>query len=724
MADEKEIICPACWAQNPAGAQECRACGAAIPDTLPGSPQSETSAVSPLSNASHKESAPESATFTGADNALMPGLAPGSTLAERYRIVHEIGRGGMGIVYLAEDTYLDNLRMAIKILPRQIPPDLNAEKRLKREALTAMGLSHDNIMRLFSFDQYRGQSFLVMEYVNGPTLDDLLLGRGKLTPAEVALFMRPVCEALQYAHEKGVVHRDIKPANIMLALPEDSPFRTGKSKSADVSPRAATVTITIDPNAPAPSATPTPQNVSKPDFSRFGYEDALKVKVKLCDFGIAQQLRQTMTRLTGTAIIGSPVYMAPEQLQGGKTDHRTDIYALGTTVYELLSGTVPFDGPLHSITYQIVEKDPPPVPGVDEALSDAVRKCLAKDPRNRWQNATELAQALEDALEGKSAGAYSPESARRSSQLKSGTRPSQTAPAHGTRPERIKVTERKVADLRVAKLSFEERFFDKTLEEMKQYRLLHGDSEELLKFAAECVDYLVSRREFPHAHEFCQFVALIDQENPNVYLTLGRIQRVLGRTSDAERNLRLAMIYGADEKAVEKELRGTLSELRESGLTGTRERPIQMTAPRIAGYIAGLVCAISLTLVFAYFAGAFLSQYGQMLSCLAGGAVLLVVSGSAGIFLTAVFAGKLADTRNRLAKTRQYLARHGYAGGWLGIAILSTGASFLAKWLWGAPTYWQVFLMVFAFTTWAGSAFYSWYVVYSALSERQSANRP
>jgi hypothetical protein len=89
-----------------------------------------------------------------------------------------------------------------------------------------------------------------------------------------------------------------------------------------------------------------------------------------------------------------------------------------------------------------------------------------------------------------------------------------------------------------------------------------------------------------------------------------------------------------------------------------------------------------------------------------------------------VFAGKLADTRNRLAKTRQYLARHGYAGGWLGIAILSTGASFLAKWLWGAPTYWQVFLMVFAFTTWAGSAFYSWYVVYSALSERQSANRP
>jgi len=717
VADEKEIICPVCWAHNPAGAIACRACGAAIPDTLPGTPQAETRGITSPSDSSSAGATPEHATFASAE---ITGFAPGSMLAERYRIVHEIGRGGMGIVYLAEDTYLDNLRIAIKILPRQVPPDLNAEKRLKREALTAMALSHDNIMRLFSFDQYRGQSFLVMEYINGPTLDDLLLHRGKLTPAEVALFMRPVCEALQYAHGKGVVHRDIKPANIMLALPEDSPFRSAKAKSADVSPHAATVTITIDPNAPAHPTPPIARDSSKPDFSRFGYEDALKAKVKLCDFGIAQQLRQTMTRLTGTALIGSPVYMAPEQLQGGKTDHRTDIYALGATVYELLSGNVPFNGPLHSVTYQIVEKEPLPVPGVDEALSDAVRKCLAKDPRNRWQNATELAQALEDALEGKSAGAYSPDSARRPSQMKSGASAFQAAP----RPEKMKVTDRKTADLRVARLSFEERFFDKTLEEMRQYRLLHGDSEELLKFAAECVDYLVSRREFAHAHEFCQFVALIDKENPNVYLTLGRIQRVLGRASDAERNLRLAMIYGADEKAVEKELRGTLSELRAGGPTGAREKPIQMTVPRIAGYAGGLVCAIGLTLALAYFAGTSLSPYGQMLSCLAGGAVLLIVSSSAGIFLTAVFAGNFSDIGDRLAKTRQYLAKHGYAGGWLGIAGLATGASFLAKWLWDVPEYWQVFLMVFGFTAWAGSAIYSWYVVYSALSERPSAKLP
>jgi serine/threonine protein kinase/ribosomal protein L40E len=719
--DKKEKICPVCWAFNRADASVCRACGAGISDVAAGERGGDTGASSSGGTTSHSRF--ESAEFPDSGGIQMTGPAAGSLLAERYRIVHEIARGGMGIVYLAEDTYLDNLRVAIKILPRQIPPDATAEKRLKREALTAMALSHDNIMRLYSFDQHEGQSFLVMEYINGPPLDDLVAQKGRLTPAEAALFMRPTCEALQYAHEKGVVHRDIKPANIMLALPEDSRFRSGKKAAAPrVSPNAAT--RIIDAKAPAPPRQEEPA-AEKPDLSQFTYEDAMTAKVKLCDFGIAQQVRQTMTRLTGTSLIGSPVYMAPEQLQGGKVDHRTDIYALGTTVYELLSGVVPFDGPIHSLTYQIVEKDPPPVPGVDESLNNVVMKCLAKDPRNRWQSCREFAQALEDALEGKAVEGYVPDRDfdRRASQMKDGSRLSSSV-TRGDRADKTKKTDRRVADLRVAKLSFETKLFGKALEEMKQYRLLHGDSDELLTFGAECVDKLVSQREFSHAHEFCQFVALIDQENPNVYLTLGRVQRVLGRTTDAERSLRLAMIYGADEQAVEKELRGTLAELKSGALTGMAGRPVQMTAARIAGYVAGLVLAVGLTLVLAYFAGRSFSTHNQILSCVAGGAVLLVISGSAGIILTSVFAGRFDEVSDRLTKTRQYLARHGYAGGWLGIGVIGAAASFVATRIYGEPTYWPVFLAVFAITAWAGSTLYSWHVVYSALSARQSPAIP
>jgi len=728
VADEKDRICPVCWARNPAGAAVCRACGAGMSGAA-AAPAKDTAGPSstplPEATASQEAFATESDESPTPANLMWTSPEVGALLANRYRIVYEIARGGMGIVYLAEDSYLDNLRVAVKILPRQVPPDVNAEKRLKREALTAMALSHDNIMRLFSFDQDKGQSFLVMEYINGPTLDDLLASRGRLTPAEVGLFLRPVCEALQYAHDKGVVHRDIKPANVMLQLPEDSPFRSGKSRNpSTVSPNTATVTVTVKPGS-VPETPPEPTEMARPELSQFSYDDALKAKVKLCDFGIAQQLRQTMTRLTGTSIIGSPIYMSPEQLQGGKIDHRTDIYALGTAVFELLSGQVPFDGPIHGLTYQIIEKEAPSVPGVDQAISDVVLKCLSKEPRDRWQSCVEFADALEDALAGKAGGEYSPEKATRRKPLKGkGEAPLSSTSAQRGRSDATKKTDRRVADLRVAKMSFEARLFDKSLSEMKQYRLLHGDSDELLTFAAECVDKLVNMRDYSQAHEFCQFVVLIDQENPNVYLTLGRVQRVLGRTEDAERSLRLAMIYGADEKAVEKELRGTLTELRETSVHGGLRGPVQMTAARIAGYVGALIPAIGVTMGAAYYAGVIFVGYGQIAACAAVGIILMVLSGAAGIVLTTVFAGKFEGARTRMTKARQYLAHHGYAGGWLGIAVVGLVASMAVRWLLGESWDWQVFLLVFGFTIWAASILYSWYVVYSALSQRPSSNLP
>jgi len=707
----------------------CRACGASLAGVVASTntedpqPAAKTQPPSSPSGTARADQPPKA---DNADTEIQ-------MLAERYRLVYEIARGGMGIVYLAEDTYQDNLLVAIKLLAVSLSPDLQAEKRLKREARTAMQLSHSNIMRLYSFDQNQGQSFLVMEYINGPTLEGLTEKRGRLTPAEVALFMGPTCEALDYAHNQGVVHRDIKPANIMLTLPPDSPFASKKGrrrKKSSTGSSSQTVTLggsgaTATPPEPAPPNAQ--ENDKAKPLSEFTIEDGRSAGVKLCDFGIAQQLRQTMTRLTGTSLIGSPVYMSPEQLEGTKVDHHTDIYSLGVSVYEMLTGELPFNGPMHSLTYQIMEKDPPPVKGVDKMLSDVVLKSMAKTPRDRWQTCVEFARALEDAVAGKITQISVPETTygRRTKAMKDGTHLSTdvSTSTRRTVPDRTKMTDRHVADIRLAKLSFDEKLYDKTLEEMKQFRLLHGESDELLTFAAQCVDTLVQRRAFAQAHDFCQFVLLIDEENPNVYLTLGRVQRVLGRTTDAERNLRLAMMYGADENVVEKELRGTLSELRDiGGEIGGAVKVLHITPARIGGYVGGELFAVGLSFIISILLSSpFHGQGRYIASYIVSGVVLAVLAGAANLLLTTVCAGPFDQLSKRSGLVKAYLAGHGYAVGLLGIAALGVLAWLLSSTLFAGrmDDSSVAFALIFGITMWLGSVFYSWFVVYNALSQKR-----
>lgn len=717
MAEASEKVCPACWARNSANTDVCRACGARL--------TGEAGASAPRAEEAEPASPPGAARIAQPPKTGPASIEP-QMLAGRYRLVFEIARGGMGIVYFAEDTFLDDLKVAIKLLPATISPDLNAEKRLKREALTAMSLSHDNIMRLYSFDQYQGQSFLVMEYINGPTLEGLTLQRSRLTPAETALFMRPVCEALDYAHGKGVVHRDIKPANIMLSLPDDSPFssKLKRKRRAAVDPSSPTVAFSDLGGGEAVKADSPPagEHATGKPLSEFGIDDAQNAKVKICDFGIAQQLRQTMTRLTGTSLIGSPIYMSPEQLEGAKVDHRTDIYALGVSVYEMLTGNPPFDGPMHSLTYQIMEKGPPPVKGVDRGLSDVVLKCMAKDPRDRWQTCAEFAAALEAALEGRGTQVTVPESAygRRAKTMRQDTGLSSTVSTRRTPADKTRATDRRMADLRMANLSFEEKLYDKALEEMKQFRLLHGDSDDLLNFAAQCVDALVQRRAFAQAHDYCQFVVLIDSENPNVYLTLGRIERVLGRSSDAERNLRLAMMYGAEDGTVEKELRGTLSDIR--GEAGGF-RIFQLTPARIGAFVASELAAIGFSITLALLLTGGRGEHSGLY--LISGVMLAVIAGAASILLATAFSGPLTELGRRAAGVKAYLARHGYAVGLLAVAIMGALSWLLSRALFPDQTEQpEAFVLVFGTVVWLGSILYSWFVVHSALTEKRSRGIP
>ena len=138
-------------------------------------------------------------------------------LANRYRIVRQLGLGGMGSVWLAEDTLLDNKQFAIKMLPSILVSNKRAYRQLKDEALVAMKLTHPNIVQIRAFEESEGNPFLVMDYVDGQTLDDYLAEKGKLSEVDTIRLLKPIAVALDYAHGKGVVHRDVKPGNVMIA---------------------------------------------------------------------------------------------------------------------------------------------------------------------------------------------------------------------------------------------------------------------------------------------------------------------------------------------------------------------------------------------------------------------------------------------------------------------------------------------------------------------------
>ena len=211
-----------------------------------------------------------------------------SVLASRYRIIRQLGQGGMGSVWLAEDTQLDNKLFAIKMLPSILVSNKRAYNQLKSEALVAMKLVHPNIVQIRAFEENNGNPFLVMDYIDGETLDDWLGDRGQelgVSEEDVIRLLKPIAEALDYAHTEGVVHRDVKPTNVMIRK-DGRPF--------------------------------------------------------IMDFGIAREIQETLTRVTGKLSSGTLLYMSPEQLNGDMPKKEQDIYSFAAMVYECLKGEPPF----------------------------------------------------------------------------------------------------------------------------------------------------------------------------------------------------------------------------------------------------------------------------------------------------------------------------------------------------------------------------------------------
>ena len=250
-------------------------------------------------------------------------------LAGRYRIVRQLGQGGMGSVWLAEDTQLDDKLFAIKMLPSILIANKRAFAQLKAEALTAMKLAHPNIVTLRAFDENKGNPFLVMDYVEGKTLEDCLSETGSMSEAELALLV-PIAEAIDYAHRQGVVHRDIKPSNIMIRT-DGTPF--------------------------------------------------------ILDFGIAREVKDTMTRVTGKLSSGTLLYMSPEQLNGDAPSPAQDVYSFAAMLYECLKGDPPFVR--GAVEDQIKHKEPEPLPP-EIGIASSIMRGLAKTPEERPSTCMEV----------------------------------------------------------------------------------------------------------------------------------------------------------------------------------------------------------------------------------------------------------------------------------------------------------------------------------------------
>lgn len=265
----------------------------------------------------------------------------------RYKIVRELGRGAMGVVYHAEDPHIGR---AVAVKTIRLNEVTNAQERARlrerlfREARSAGMLSHPGIVTIYDVDQQDDLAYIAMEFVDGPTLDEVMSRAEPLAPRQMFDVLGQTAVALDYAHSKGIVHRDVKPANIML-----------------------------DPEGAA----------------------------KITDFGIAKVTASEQFTLTG-AIVGTPHYMAPEQVQGHPLDGRADQFSLAVIAFEMLTGEKPFTGEqLTTVVYRIVAEEPAPVARINATLSAPIeavlRKGLAKKPEARYRTCQEMVDALESA---------------------------------------------------------------------------------------------------------------------------------------------------------------------------------------------------------------------------------------------------------------------------------------------------------------------------------------
>lgn len=275
----------------------------------------------------------------------------GKTISNRYIVEEILGQGGMSAVYKGTDPNLKRV-VAIKVIHSHLSSNPDFVQRFEEEAAAVAQLRHHGIIQVYDFNRDDDLYYMILEFVPGETLQDHLKrlndnGR-KLSHSQAMEYMAGICDAVDYAHQRGMIHRDIKPANLMLTT-------TGQ--------------------------------------------------VILMDFGIAKIVGGTRHTATG-AVVGTAMYMSPEQIRGEQPDRRTDVYSLGVTLFEMVSGRPPFDSNSAMTLMMMHINDPVPNiktlnPDVPDALVAIINKALAKDPNNRYQTTAQMAAALRNVLSAK-----------------------------------------------------------------------------------------------------------------------------------------------------------------------------------------------------------------------------------------------------------------------------------------------------------------------------------
>jgi serine/threonine protein kinase/Tfp pilus assembly protein PilF len=315
------VKCPKCHTDNPSDSKYCKECATQLPSI-------EGAAVTETMEAPREE------------------LTRGTTFAERYEIIEELGKGGMGRVYRVEDIKLKQ-EVALKLIKPEIAKDKKTIERFRNELKTARKIRHKNVCGMYDLGEDQGTHYITMEYVRGEDLKRLIRKIGQLSAGQAIPIAMQICEGLAEAHELGFVHRDLKPQNVM-----------------------------VDEEGNA----------------------------RIMDFGIARSLEAK--GITGAGVmIGTPEYMSPEQVEGKEIDQRSDIYSLGIILYEMVTGRVPFEG---DTPFTIGVKHKSEIPTnpkelntqIPEDFNRVILRCLEKDQENRYRSAGELRAELETMEKG------------------------------------------------------------------------------------------------------------------------------------------------------------------------------------------------------------------------------------------------------------------------------------------------------------------------------------